>query len=39
MYVDDILMIDGSYIVSIKKLKKLFEMTDLGHLHFNSELK
>ena len=37
VYVDDLLMWGNneSYIASIKKdLKKCFEMTDLGHLHY-----
>ena len=37
VYVDDLLIIGNneSYIASIKKeLKKGFEMTDLGHLHY-----
>ena len=37
VYVDDILMIGNNerYIASIKKdLKKIFEMTDMGHLHY-----
>ena len=37
VYVDDILMTGNneSYIASIKKdLKKIFEMTDMGHLHY-----
>ena len=37
VYVDDLLMAgkNESYIVSIKKdLKKIFEMTDMGHLHY-----
>ena len=37
VYVDDLLMTGNteSYIASIKKdLKKIFEMTDMGHLHY-----
>ena len=37
VYVDDLLMTGNneSYISSIKKdLKKIFEMTDMGHLHY-----
>ena len=37
VYVDDLLMKGNneSYIASIKKdLKKIFEMTDMGHLHY-----
>ena len=37
VYIDDILMTwnNESYIASIKKdLKKIFEMTDMGHLHY-----
>ena len=37
VYVDDLLMTGSneSYIASIKKyLKKIFEMTDMGHLHY-----
>ena len=37
VYVDDLLMIGNneSYISSIKKsLKKIFEMTDMGHFHY-----
>ena len=37
VYIDDLLMIGNneSYIASIKKdLKKIFEMIDMGHLHY-----
>ena len=37
VYVDDLLMTGNneSYIASIKKdLKNIFEMTDMGHLHY-----